>query len=53
MVPIHVLYRKNGYLTGASRTLLSIISGAPVRPATAARQNQNKKSSERRSASAT
>jgi DNA-binding transcriptional LysR family regulator len=53
MVPIHVLYRKNGYLTGASRTLLSIISGAPVRPTTAARQNQNKKSSKRRSASAT
>jgi DNA-binding transcriptional LysR family regulator len=53
MVPIHVLYRKNGYLTGASRTLLSIISGAPVRPTTAARQNQNRKSSERRSTSAT
>jgi len=53
MVPIHVLYRKNGYLTGASRTLLSIISGAPVRPRTAARQNQNRKSSERRSVSAT
>jgi DNA-binding transcriptional LysR family regulator len=52
-VPIHVLYRKNGYLTGASRTLLSIISGVPVRPTTAARQNQNKKSSKRRSASAT
>jgi DNA-binding transcriptional LysR family regulator len=53
MVPIHVLYRKNGYLTGASRTLLSIITGAPVRPTTAARQNQNRKSSERRSTSAT
>ena len=24
-VPIHVLYRKSGYLTGASRTLLSLI----------------------------
>ena len=23
-VPIHVLYRKNGYLTGASRTLLAL-----------------------------
>jgi hypothetical protein len=23
-VPIHVLYRKNGYLSGASRTLLSL-----------------------------
>jgi DNA-binding transcriptional LysR family regulator len=31
-VPIHVLYRKNGYLTGASRTLLDVISHAPVRP---------------------
>src|SRR5262249_33352362 len=31
-VPIHVLYRKNGYLTGASRTLLSLISAAPIRP---------------------
>jgi DNA-binding transcriptional LysR family regulator len=27
-VPIHVLYRKNGYLSGASRTLLSLISVA-------------------------
>jgi DNA-binding transcriptional LysR family regulator len=30
-VPIHVLYRKNGYLSGASRTLLSVISSGPVR----------------------
>jgi DNA-binding transcriptional LysR family regulator len=29
-VPIHVLYRKHGYLTGASRTLLSLISAAPA-----------------------
>jgi DNA-binding transcriptional LysR family regulator len=35
-VPIHVLYRKHGYLTGASRTLLSLISAAPVRPTAAA-----------------
>ncbi len=40
-VPIHVLYRKNGYLTGASRTLLSLISAAPVRPTAAAHQNRN------------
>jgi DNA-binding transcriptional LysR family regulator len=31
-VPVHVLYRKNGYLTGASRTLLALISNVPVRP---------------------
>jgi DNA-binding transcriptional LysR family regulator len=31
-VPIHVIYRKSGYLTGASRTLLSLIINAPVRP---------------------
>jgi DNA-binding transcriptional LysR family regulator len=37
-VPIHVLYRKNGYLTGASRTLLALISNAPVRPSSPARQ---------------
>jgi DNA-binding transcriptional LysR family regulator len=43
-VPIHVLYRKHGYLTGASRTLLSLISAAPVRP-TAAHQNGKRKSS--------
>jgi DNA-binding transcriptional LysR family regulator len=42
-VPIHVLYRKNGYLSGASRTLLSIISAAPVRMASAAHQNRKKK----------
>jgi DNA-binding transcriptional LysR family regulator len=43
-VPIHVLYRKNGYLTGASRILLSLISAAPVRPTAAAHQNQNRRS---------
>jgi DNA-binding transcriptional LysR family regulator len=31
-VPIHVIYRKNGYLTGASRALLALISNVPVRP---------------------
>ena len=31
-VPIHVLYRKNGYLTGASRTLLSLIGRIPILP---------------------
>ena len=51
-VPIHVLYRKNGYLTGASRALLSIIRGAPVRPTAAARQNRIGKPSGRRSRSA-
>jgi DNA-binding transcriptional LysR family regulator len=43
-VPIHVLYRKHGYLTGASRTLLSLISAAPVRPTVAAHQNGKRKS---------
>jgi DNA-binding transcriptional LysR family regulator len=52
-VPIHVLYRKNGYLTGASRTLLSLISAAPVRPTAAAHQNRNRKSSPRRCPSST
>jgi len=42
-VPIHVLYRKNGYLSGASRTLLAIISNVPVRP-TAARRGRERKS---------
>jgi DNA-binding transcriptional LysR family regulator len=44
-VPIHVLYRRNGYLTGASRTLLSLISKVPVRPSAAAHQNRKRKSS--------
>ena len=44
-VPIHVLYRKNGYLTGASRTLLSLITRAPLRPAAIAGKKRNKKSS--------
>jgi len=48
-VPIHVLYRKNGYLNGASRTLLSIISNAPVRPTSAARRGRTRKSSPSRS----
>ena len=47
-VPIHVLYRKNGYLTGASRTLLSLISAAPIRPTAASHQNRKRKSFPRR-----
>jgi DNA-binding transcriptional LysR family regulator len=42
-VPIHVLYRKNGYLTGASRTLLALISNVPVRPGSSARQDRKRK----------
>jgi DNA-binding transcriptional LysR family regulator len=42
-VPIHVLYRKNGYLTGASRTLLALISNARVCTSSRARQNRNRK----------
>jgi DNA-binding transcriptional LysR family regulator len=48
-VPIHVVYRKSGYLTGASRTLLSLISNAPVRPSPVA--NRKRKPSSRRSPS--
>jgi DNA-binding transcriptional LysR family regulator len=47
-VPIHVVYRKNGYLTGASRTLLSLISAASVRPTAAAHQHRNRKSAPQR-----
>jgi DNA-binding transcriptional LysR family regulator len=47
-VPIHVLYRKNGYLTGASRTLLSLISATPVRPTAAVDRYRKRKSSKRR-----
>ena len=42
-VPIHVLYRKNGYLTGASRTLLTLISNVPLRPSRPARRNRRRK----------
>jgi len=42
-VPIHVLYRKNGYLTGASRTLLALISNIPVRPSTPTRRHRKRK----------
>src|SRR5215471_11220590 len=42
-VPIHVLYRKNGYLTGASRTLLTLISNVPVRPSSPAHRNRKRK----------
>ena len=41
-VPIYVLYRKNGYLTGAARTLLALISNVPIRPSSAARQSRKK-----------
>ena len=42
-VPIHLLYRKNGYLTGASRTLLSVISNVPVRPSSSTHRNRKRK----------
>jgi DNA-binding transcriptional LysR family regulator len=42
-VPIHVVYRKKGYLTGASRTLLSLISNVPLRPTAATHQNRKRK----------
>jgi DNA-binding transcriptional LysR family regulator len=41
-VPIHVLYRKNGYLTGASRTLLTLISNVAVRPSSPAHRNRKR-----------
>src|SRR5215470_7858888 len=52
-VPIYVLYRKNGYLTGASRTLLALISNVAVRPRSATRPRQKRKSAARRLASST
>jgi DNA-binding transcriptional LysR family regulator len=52
-VPIHVLYRKNGYLSGASRTLLAVISSVPIRPTATAHQNRRRRSSTRRSRSQT
>jgi DNA-binding transcriptional LysR family regulator len=42
-VPIHVLHRKNGYLTGASRTLLALISRVPVRPSRPSRKTRKRK----------
>jgi DNA-binding transcriptional LysR family regulator len=42
-VPIHVLHRKTGYLTGASRTLLDLIGKAPVRPNRPACQRPKRK----------
>src|SRR6195256_5456625 len=42
-VPIHVLYRKNGYLTGASRALLTLISNAAVRPSSSVHRNRKRK----------
>src|SRR5262249_3999319 len=41
-VPILVVYPKNGYLTGASRTLLTLISNVPVRPSSPARNRKRK-----------
>ena len=41
-VPVHVLHRKNGYLTGAARTLLSLICNVAVRPTAAAHGRRKK-----------
>jgi DNA-binding transcriptional LysR family regulator len=49
-VPVHVLHRKNGYLTGASRTLLATIISNSLRPRTVGHQRKGRKlSSSRRS----
>jgi DNA-binding transcriptional LysR family regulator len=50
-VPVHVLHRKNGYLSGASRTLLSIISNVSLRPTAAEHQRNRRRSSSRRKGS--
>src|SRR5262249_55263625 len=42
-VPIHVLYPKNGHLTGASRALLTLISNAPIRPGFPEQRNRKRK----------
>lgn len=42
-VPVHVVHRKNGYLSGASRTLLTIISNVRVRLTASARLKGQKK----------
>ena len=52
ILPIHVVYRKNGYLNGAARALLSLISASPVRPAAAAARQGRKSSGRRRARSA-
>jgi DNA-binding transcriptional LysR family regulator len=46
IVPIHVVYRKNGYLNGSARALLSLIVAIPVRPT--ARKDRRRKPSGRR-----
>jgi len=50
-VPIHVLHRKKGYLTGGSRTLLSLISNVSVHSSAPAHRDRNRRSSSRRSLS--
>jgi DNA-binding transcriptional LysR family regulator len=40
-VPIHVLYRKNGYLTGAASTLLALISNRAGSPQQSSGQKEN------------
>ena len=50
VIPIHLVYRKNGYLNGASRALLSIISTTAIRPAGAAHHDLKRKSPGRRRA---
>jgi DNA-binding transcriptional LysR family regulator len=52
-VPVHVLHRKNGYLSGASRTLLSIISNVSLRPTAADHQRNRRRSSSSRKGSLT
>ena len=52
ILPIHVVYRKNGHLNGSTRALLSLISRIAARPSGAAHRNRKRKSSERRRAGA-
>jgi DNA-binding transcriptional LysR family regulator len=40
IAPIHVVYRKKGYLNGGSRTLLALISNVPIRPGVSAHRKR-------------
>jgi len=47
-VPIHLLHRRTGYLSGAARPLLSLISKVAVRPTAAAHDGRKRASSAER-----
>jgi hypothetical protein len=49
-IPVAAIHRRNGYLSGAAKALLTLVSGAPItlRRASAASRSRHKRAARRK-----